>query len=656
MSEVKELPKGWKHLPLGEVLKVSSGKGINVNSLKGGKYAVYGGNGISGYHSEYLIEEPKLIIGRVGAKCGVTYVTKPKSWISDNALIVEPLIQDFDLKFFQLKLGFEDLNKLSVSTAQPVISGSKIYAYSISLPPLQTQQAIVSKIEELFSEVDKGIETLRTAQQQLKTYRQSVLKWAFEGKLTEEWRKKNTKKVKGAVPRAGIEPSDLPEGWEWVKLTDLVPKDKHSLKAGPFGSSLKKEHYVSKGYKVYGQEQVISGDPYFGDYYIDKEKYTELFTNRIKPFDILISLVGTVGKVLILPANCEEGIINPRLIKVSLDRNVYLSSFFKYYFESSKVKSFYSGETRGTTMDVLNLGIIKTIDFPLCSIQEQQAIVEEIESRLSVADKMEESIATSLQQAEALKQSILKMAFEGRLVSEVEVVREKAITKPSKKSKIIKLPVEVYPRIKEGIAATDLHAGIIAMIVDLHEKHPEHLINLTHVKCEKIAHLVEAKLGISLGRMPVKDAAGPDDFPHLKKVEHRANKCNWLKVIKQDIGYTYQSKSGASKIITKVETVLGASELNQVKSLMNEFLKFDLERSEVIATIYAGWNNLLILGQQPTDEEIVFESRENWSKRKLLIERGNFFKALIWMRKHGYIPEGKGSLVLKKSEIQKIKK
>src|SRR5690606_27399225 len=114
--------------------------------------------------------------------------------------------------------------------------------------------------------------------------------------------------------------------------------------------------------------------------------------------------------------NCQPGIINPRLIKISLDRNVYLPKFFKYYFESSFVKSFYGAETRGTTMDVLNLGIIKTIPFPLCSIEEQNKIIQEIETRLSVADKMEESITQSLQHAEGLRQSILKKAFEGRLV------------------------------------------------------------------------------------------------------------------------------------------------------------------------------------------------------------------------------------------------
>ena len=292
-------------------------------------------------------------------------------------------------------------------------------------PPLPEQQAIVSKIEELLSALEKGKQQLQTAQQQLKVYKQSLLKWAFEGKLT----------------RLNHDPSDLhdehdlnmaaefqieyiknqgsdnlPEGWKWVKIIDIVENNKHSLKAGPFGSSLKKEFYVANGYKVYGQEQVINDDPFYGDYYINDEKYQELKSCKIKPSDVLISLVGTVGKVLILPENCKEGIINPRLIKISLNKEIYLTKFFKYYFEGSFVKNFYSSKAQGTTMDVLNLRIIKAIPFPLPPIEEQHQIVQELESKLTVCDKIEETIGHSLLKAETLKQSILKKAFEGRLV------------------------------------------------------------------------------------------------------------------------------------------------------------------------------------------------------------------------------------------------
>lgn len=257
----------------------------------------------------------------------------------------------------------------------------------IAIPPLATQHAIVTRIETLFAELDKAVQHLRTAQQQLKTYRQAVLNHSFSN-----------------------------ETWKNVSITDIIEKEKNSLKAGPFGSSLKKEYYVEDGYKVYGQEQVISGDPFIGNYYIDEDKYKELESCKIKSGDVLISLVGTVGKILILPENIKPGIINPRLIKITLNRQMYDSKFFKYYFESSQVKSFYKINASGTTMDVLNIGIIKQIPFPLPPLAEQQRIVKEIESRLSQASATETYIENALQQAEALRQSILKKAFSGELV------------------------------------------------------------------------------------------------------------------------------------------------------------------------------------------------------------------------------------------------
>ena len=178
-----KLPKGWEQKGLGQIFKVSSGKGIKINQLKGGEYCVYGGNGLNGFHTEYLIEDPVLIIGRVGVKCGVTHITRPKSWVSDNALIVKPITKDFDLKFFKLRLEFENLNKLSVSTAQPVISGNSIYSVNIFLPPLEEQQRIVQEIESRLSVADKMEEGISQSIQKAESLRQSILKKAFSGEL-----------------------------------------------------------------------------------------------------------------------------------------------------------------------------------------------------------------------------------------------------------------------------------------------------------------------------------------------------------------------------------------------------------------------------------------------------------------------------------------
>lgn len=347
--------------------------------------------------------------------------------------------------------------------------------HSIPLPPLVEQKAIVKKIEELFSSLDSGIADLKKAQDQLVIYRQAVLKKAFEGELTKEWRDKQTNlpsadelleqikeerqkhyekqladwkdavklwKNEGANDKKPAKPKFIKEltnlteeeldklpmlnkYWHWVKADKIASHEASSLKAGPFGSSLKKEFYTESGYKIYGQEQVIANNHKIGNYYVNQEKYDSLINCAVKPYDILISLVGTVGKVLVLPKGCKDGIINPRLVKISLNK-FYDSIFFKYYFESAFLKSIYAIKAHGATMDILNLGIIKELPYPLCSKQEQHQIVQEIESRLSVCDKVEKDIADSLKKAQALRQSILKKAFEGKLLSEEEIAACKA--------------------------------------------------------------------------------------------------------------------------------------------------------------------------------------------------------------------------------------
>lgn len=601
-----------------------------------------------------------------------------------------------------------DLSKEGTGSTFSAINKQFIEDMEFGLPPLAEQHRIVAKIEELFSELDKGMENLKAARAQLKIYRQALLKHAFEGKLTAHWREQNKDKLETATAlqqriqteraaryqqqladwqaagQIGSKPKEpkrlppltneeltklptLPEEWAWVKLSSIQGYEKHAVKAGPFGSALKKEFFVEEGYKIYGQEQVIRDDHNFGDYFVDEAKYKELVSCTVKKLDILISLVGTIGKVLVLPETAMPGIINPRLVKISLNLDVYRPGFFKSYFESSFLRSLYAEETQGTTMDILNLGMIQRLPYPLCSLSEQDEILNIVETRFSVINHLEQTIITALQQSEALRQSILKKAFSGTLVEQdandepasdllARIKAEKAaqlVTKiPKTKSRALPEPAKTnvipFPVKIPNISATDLHAGIIARAYQLHETSKQ-LDYYGHVKAEKISHLVESHLGIDLERIPFKDAAGPNDYPHLKKVESRARKAGWFEVrqAQKNGAYVLTRLRGFDGLVDKTANILG-NRLSEVDALLKLLLPMNTRQAEIVATLYAGWNNLLLLGQIPSDEEIVYESRENWHTDKLNIERDKFFKALVWMREHGLIPMGKGRYVKNK--------
>ena len=132
-----------KNLPtisLGELFKVSSGNGLTAKNMhSNGVYPVYGGNGINGYHSEYMFEEPQVVIGRVGVNCGAVHLTRPKSWVTDNALYLREYRKPVNKVFLQWALKISNLNQFADRAAQPFISGSSVYPIKIVLPDKNRQ-------------------------------------------------------------------------------------------------------------------------------------------------------------------------------------------------------------------------------------------------------------------------------------------------------------------------------------------------------------------------------------------------------------------------------------------------------------------------------------------------------------------------------------
>jgi type I restriction enzyme S subunit len=178
------------------------------------------------------------------------------------------------------------------------------------------------------------------------------------------------------------DPVTNPKGWQVVKLGELAKSDRYAVKAGPFGSALKKECYVSSGYRIYGQEQVIRDDLTFGDYYINEDKYRELESCKVESGDMLISLVGTFGKICIVPPEFEPGIINPRLMKVSFDPLKATPRFMKALLTSDSMVRKIESLSHGGTMGIVNVGIMKELEIPVPPVAIQIRF-EEVQQKLA---------------------------------------------------------------------------------------------------------------------------------------------------------------------------------------------------------------------------------------------------------------------------------
>ena len=337
-------------------------------------------------------------------------------------------------------------HNMSGAVGQRRVTTPYLSACKLPVPPSNEQNRIVAKIEELFSELDKGIESLKSAQAQLKVYRQALLKNAFEGKLTAQWRADNPDKLEtadallrriqtereqryqrqladweaagkqGSKPKASkplppltaeqrLELPNLPEGWGWFKVGELcdcvVPnRDKPKTFSGniPWVTTPCLSQYSTK---ICYENAACGLTPF----------EAKAYGAKVIPADsVVMTCVGTFG----LSATVEIPIVINQQLHAFLPSTLVDSRMLAYRIHSGL--SYFKKSSTSTTIQYLNKEKCNSFPVPICSIAEQQLIVAELESRLSQADQLDQTISTSLQQSDALRQSILKKAFSGQLV------------------------------------------------------------------------------------------------------------------------------------------------------------------------------------------------------------------------------------------------
>ena len=360
----------------------------------------------------------------------------------------------------------------------------------IPLAPRKEQHRIVAKIDELFSKLDKGIESLKTARKQLEVYRQSVLKHAFEGKLTAQWRAENKDKLEtpeqllarikkeraehyerqfnewktssarwhrecqqGQKPKKPLKPKPLPplatktltglpplpSGWLWARIGEigLVGTGVTPLKS-------KSEYYVNGDVPW-----VTSGalnDPFVSrsTHYVTKAALNDTNLRVYPPNTLVVALYGegkTRGKCseLLIEATTNQAIAAIVQEGIAEGLRGMLKWFLMKNYEEVRIGS------SGGVQPNLNLGIIENSLVPVCSIDEATEIEKNIKQKFSQADELEKELVTRLQQSDVLRQAILKKAFSGQLVPQdsndepasVLLDRIKAERKQKSKSKIV---------------------------------------------------------------------------------------------------------------------------------------------------------------------------------------------------------------------------
>lgn len=306
-------------------------------------------------------------------------VLRPKDILNNKYLFYYTLCDFF----------LEPLNKLQRGSSYPAVRNSDVLAQKIVFPSVEEQQRIVDKIEELFSELDAAVAGLKEAERQLQTYRQSVLKYAFEGKFT------------GGMG-----------GWVWKKIGQVLdtinngytPSSSKMTDSGPV-QFLKVYNLNFDGTLNYRKNPV----------FISREVHeTELKRSRTYAGDVVINIVGPpLGKVSLIPDVASEFNINQAMV-LFRPNDKAKSKFLMYYLMCPQVINWLEGTSKATAGQYnVKVSTCREILFPEISRGEQQKIVSEIELRLSESDQLLKTIQQQLTQADALRQSILQRAFRG---------------------------------------------------------------------------------------------------------------------------------------------------------------------------------------------------------------------------------------------------
>jgi type I restriction enzyme, S subunit len=199
----------------------------------------------------------------------------------------------------------------------------------------------------------------------------------------------------------------IPEGWFQAAIMQLGGRDRPVLKAGPFGSAITKDTYTETGYKVYGQQEVLSGNLNAASYYISKDAYEKIGSCSVQAGDILITMMGTVGRILEVPEGAEPGVINPRLMRISVDKSRVYPNFLARVLRTKSIQRLLQRRAHGGTMPGLNAKAIGSIRLDFPSLPEQRRIAEILHIWDLGIFTIEALIANAKAHKKALMQSLL---------------------------------------------------------------------------------------------------------------------------------------------------------------------------------------------------------------------------------------------------------
>ena len=399
--------KKWTYVPFTDIFDWCSKSNIGSReAVENGKYKLFVASATEiKRYNEFLENGERLVFGTGGNPC-IHYVNEAFSY-TNHTECAKPKSENGFVKFYYYyfqKDKYKDLQSTFVGGGIKNSSKKKIGALLVPRIDYDEQKRIVAKIEELFSELDNGVETLKKTKQQFAAYRQAVLKEAFEGKFTTHF--VCEKELEWASAEETKSLPTIPEEWQYIALSKLGDlgrgKSKHRPRNDP-------KLFEDGKYPFLQTSEVKAAKRYITEY---SKMYGEVGLQQSKLWPkgtLCITIAANIAETAFLGIDA----CFPDSVVGFTPYEYILPEYVKHFIESQKLRLW--AFAPATAQKNINLDTLENLIVPYCSLEEQNNVISEIEARMTICDNIEKTVDTALQQAEAMRQSILKKAFEGEL-------------------------------------------------------------------------------------------------------------------------------------------------------------------------------------------------------------------------------------------------
>jgi type I restriction enzyme S subunit len=683
-TSLRQLPTTWAWSSLEEIIHNFDGKRVPLKSedrdKRSGPYPYYGASGVIDDIDSFIFDGEYLLIAEDGANLlsrstSIAFRANGKFWVNNHAHVVQ-MRGGIPLAYLESYLNGIKLQFFITGTAQPKLNQANLNRIPVPVPPLGEQHRIVAKIEELFSELDAGVAALKRVQANLKRYRSAVLKAAVEGRLTEAWRAEHQPKETGSQllarilkeRRAKWEADQLasfaaagktpPKGWQ-AKYKEPAAPDTSELPSLPKGwcwASMEQVAEIQGGIQKQPKRRPNNNSYPFlrvANVYRDRLDLAEV--HRIELFgDELLRLRLQKGDLLIVEGNgskteigrsavwtgeIEDCVHQNHIIRARflVGHSHFLNIFWNSPFGVGQVLS-QAASTSG--LYTLSVRKVSTLPVPIPSIEEQRQIVCDVLEQLETIETADFEIDKQVARADRLRQSILKQAFEGKLVPQdssdepASVLLARIRQQRGSPSGTSSSPAAKPRKVSKDVIVR--REAIVSYIVNRLASRR----SFGRTQLEKTLHLAQSHLGLDLQFAFERYKAGPFD-KDIYNIERVAKKRGWFTYDEPAKGkVTYHPGNKIEPMCQSAIRQL-ADKRAAFDGLLDHIAGMTTDEAELFATAYAAWNDLLIDGRTADDAAIIAEVH-GWHEQKKRFTPSQIQSRLAWMRKCGYVPTGQG--------------